>query len=137
MTIREYLAKNYINSRGWRTEHKYVLFESDDWGSIRMPSRVFYESLVSQGYPVSEHYFDRYDALESGCDLSALFEVLSSVKDSNGNPAVFTPLCVVANPDFCRIRKSGFKEYFYEATSETYLQYAGSDNAQIPCCAIF
>lgn len=130
MTIREYLAKNYINSKGWRTKRKYVLFESDDWGSVRMPDRKFYEALLSHCYPVSEHYFDKYDALESDSDLSALFDVLSSVKDSNGNPAVYTPLCVVANPDFCRIRENGFEEYFYETTSDTYLHYAGSDNAQ-------
>ena len=29
----------FINERrGWKTDHKIVVIESDDWGSIRMPS---------------------------------------------------------------------------------------------------
>lgn len=128
MNIRNFFAKNYINAKGWRTKSKYVLFESDDWGAVRMPDRRFYELLVDKGYHVENYYFDKYDALESNSDLSYLFEVLSSIRDINGNPAVFTPLCVVANPDFCKIRENGFEKYFYEPTSKTYLHYSGSDN---------
>lgn len=130
LTFKQRLNKNFINALGWRTNHKYVVFESDDWGSIRMPNREFYNYLLSKDYPVDKVYFDKYDALEDSADLSNLFEVFSSVKDKNNHPAVFTPLCVVANPDFKKIESSGFSEYYFETTLQTYLQYPGAENTQ-------
>ena len=65
----------------------------------------------------------RNDGLASEDDLSGLFEVLSSVKDKNANPAVFTAVSVVANPLFEKIKDSGFEEYFYEPFTETLKRY--------------
>ena len=130
LTFKQRLNKNFINALGWRTNHKYVVFESDDWGSIRMPNKEFYNYLLSKGCPVDKVYFDKYDALEDSADLANLFEVLSSVKDKNDHPAVFTPLCVVANPDFKKIESSRFSEYYFETTLQTYLQYPGAENTQ-------
>ncbi|MBK8547870.1 MAG: hypothetical protein IPL63_10985 [Saprospiraceae bacterium] len=90
-------------SLGWKTERKIVVFESDDWGSIRMPSQKVYDSLVSKGVRLDSqggYLFNKFDTLADEDDLTALFEVLQSVKDKNGNPAVFTTVCVAANPDF-------------------------------------
>ena len=42
MNIRNKLAKYYINLRGWKTNRKIVVIESDDWGSIRMASLKSY-----------------------------------------------------------------------------------------------
>ena len=42
-----------------------------------------------------------------------------SVKDKNGNPAVFTPISIMANPDFDKIRSSNYTEYFYEPFTDT------------------
>ena len=120
------LAKNYINAVGWRTDRHLVVIESDDWGSVRMPDKKFYDYLLSHGHPIDKTYFDHYDALEDSDDLTCLFEVLSSVKDKNGNHAVFTPLCVVANPDFEKIEASDFTEYFYESVLQTYKHYSGT-----------
>lgn len=128
MNISRFLAKVYINSLGWRTNHKYLLFESDDWGSIRMPNRKFYNYLLSQNYPVDKYYFDKYDSLERGSDLSSLFDLLFSFKDFNGNPAVFTPLCIVANPNFEKIIENGKSQYHFESTLETYQKYQDSSN---------
>ena len=55
-----------------------------------MPSRDIYELLLSQGIPVNEHYFLKNDCLESEQDLAALFTVLASFKDINGNHPVIT-----------------------------------------------
>ena len=71
---------------GWRTKRHIVVIESDDWGSIRMPSKEVYEQLLHDGFGVDKDLFSRYDSLERGEDLTALFEVLHSVKDKNGNP---------------------------------------------------
>ena len=50
-------------------------------------------------------------------------------RDSYGNPAVITADYAVANPDFDKIRKSKFGEYFYESIATTYREYSGSANA--------
>lgn len=121
--LRKKLVGNIINIPGWRTNRKIVVIESDDWGSIRMPSREVLEKLVKQGIGVDKLSYNRYDSLASEEDLSALFEVLHSVKDYNGNPAVITANTVVANPDFEKIRKSEFQSYFYEPFTETLKRY--------------
>ena len=45
LTLKRRLAKNYVNALGWNSNRKIVVIESDDWGSIRMPSRKIYEYL--------------------------------------------------------------------------------------------
>jgi len=125
MNINKLLRKNLISIPGWRTDRRIVVIESDDWGSIRMPSRQVYDKLVSKGIPVDKHYFLKYDALESENDLSALFEVLLSFKDKNGNNPSITANAVVANPDFEKIIESGKSAYFFEPITETYKKYPG------------
>lgn len=121
------LRKNLSNIAGWRTKRKIVVFESDDWGSVRTRSKADYESMLAKGLNVDRSHFTRYDSLESNSDLENLFEVLNKHKDSTGRPAVFTPMCLVANPDFEKIRNSGFEAYFYEPFTETSKKYPQHD----------
>ena len=114
---------------GWRTQRHIVVIESDDWGSIRMPSKEVYNQLLHDGYYVDRDLFSRYDSLERGEDLAALFDVLQSVKDKNGQSAVITADCVVANPDFDKIETDGFAAYSYELTTETYKHQPGCENS--------
>jgi len=123
MKLVKALRKNFVNFPGWRTNRKIVVFESDDWGSIRMPSREVYDVLLSKGVPVDSFYFTKYDCLESEEDLHLLFETLSLFKDRNGAHPVITANAVVANPDFLQIKSSGKKKYYYESISETYKRY--------------
>lgn len=130
MITRETIIKNLSNLPGWRTTRKIVVFESDDWGSIRMPSLQTFEYLKSKGVDVSSGDSLRYnlnDTLATADDLSSLFEILNSVKDKNGNPAVFTPISLVANPDFEKIKESNFQGYFYEPFTETLKRYNRED----------
>ena len=114
---------------GWHTNRHVVVIESDDWGSIRMPSKDVYEQLLREGIGVDKDLFSRYDSLESEDDLAVLFEVLQSVKDKNGKPAIITANSVLANPDFDRIKASGFLNYEYELTTETYKHQPGCANS--------
>jgi hypothetical protein len=123
MNLKKVIRKNLVNIPGWRTNRKIVVIESDDWGSIRMPSKKVFELLLSKGIPVDKLYFLKNDCLESEQDLIALFEVLSSFKDIRGNCPVITANAVVANPDFKRIAASGMQEYYYEPITETYKHY--------------
>jgi hypothetical protein len=116
-------ARNLLHLPGWHINRKIVVIESDDWGSIRMPSKQVYQDLLDKGIAVNNLSYNRYDSLASETDLSALFDVLHSVKDKNGRPAVITANTIVANPDFDKIRASGFSQYFYEPFTETLKRY--------------
>lgn len=128
------LIKHLSNLPGWRTNRKIIVFESDDWGSIRMPSPKTFEYLKSKGVDVSSGDALRYnlnDTLATADDLSYLFDILTSVKDKNNNPAVFTPVSLVANPDFEKIKESGFKKYIYEPFTKTLKRYNREDAFQL------
>lgn len=127
MNLKKQLAKNYINFRGWKTNRKIVVIESDDWGSIRMPSEEIVKLLKSKNYPLENNKFTLFDGLERHEDLEELFKVLQFYKDKNNNHPVITACSVVANPDFDKIKSSNFKEYFPELLSETYIKY-GEEN---------
>lgn len=65
-----------------RTNRHIVVFESDDWGSIRMPSLDVLDRLIKRGVPATPIglAYDRVDTLASNDDLELLMEVLSSVQ---------------------------------------------------------
>jgi hypothetical protein len=117
------LRKNLSNVLGWRTNRKIIVIESDDWGSVRTQSKAAYNQMVRKGLELNRSNFTRYDALESNKDLENLFEVLSKYKDSTGRHPVLTPMCLVANPDFDKIKASGFTEYHFESFLETCKRY--------------
>ncbi len=124
--------KSLLYISGWKTNRKIVVIESDDWGSIRMPSRMSFERLEKYGLDLRSHdaeRFNLYDTLETKRDIEALFSILTKYKDGYGNYPVFTPLTIMANPDFVRIANSDFSEYSYEPFPVTYQRYYGSDNA--------
>lgn len=121
--VKQFAGSHWHNILGWRTNRRIVVFESDDWGSIRMPSKEVYDRLLKAGIRVDKLSFNRFDSLASEDDLSALFEVLQSVKDINNNPAVFTANTIVANPDFEKIRESNFSQYYYEPFTQTLQKY--------------
>lgn len=127
--IKSTLSHTLLNLPGWHTRRKIVVIESDDWGSIRMPSREVYEKLLKKGIRVDKCHYCSNDSLERGDDLNALFEVLNGVKDINGNPAIITANTVVANPDFDKIKTRNFQEYHYKMISESYKDIVGCENS--------
>lgn len=119
MSIKQQLTHNLINILGWHTYRHILVIESDDWGSIRMPSKEVYDEFLRRGVRVDRDPYCKYDSLATAEDLSALFDVLTSVKDKNGRHAIITADTVVANPVFDKIKESGFTQYFYEPFTET------------------
>jgi hypothetical protein len=131
-SVKKRIFRNLSNIPGWRTKERIVVFESDDWGSIRMPSNRVFSNLVEEGINIFKDggfRFNKYDSLATHEDLALLFDVLSSVKDSKGNAAVMTPISIVANPDFDKIKESDFSEYYYEPFTETLKKYPGCENS--------
>lgn len=91
-----------------------------------MPSNEIYDDLLIEGFDFlsdeGSHY-NKYDSIATSEDLSSLFEVLSSFKDSSGREIVLTPVSIVANPDFEKIRESDFQKYYYEPIDLTLNKY--------------
>lgn len=122
MKFKEILRTNLKNIPGKRFTNLFCVIECDDWGGIRMPSGEVLDELKKAGLRINSGRFNN-DTLETSDDLEQLFNVLDSVRDSKGRPAVFTPVTIVANPDYEKIRETGFNEYHYEQFTDTLQRY--------------
>jgi len=88
-----------------------------------MPSKEIYEKCMNAGYSVDKIAYEKYDSLLSQTDLELLFELLTKFRDINGNHPVITANCVVANPDFDKIKRDNFQTYHYELITTTFKRY--------------
>ena len=123
------LGQYIINIPGWRTKRKIVVFESDDWGSERTPSKETFDILLKNNLRVDLCPYSQFDRLESETDLKMLFDLLSRFKDQNNRHPVFTANFNLANPDFVKIKESDFNKYYYLNLEETIKQkYPDSSN---------
>jgi hypothetical protein len=132
--MKKNIIKNLSNIPGWRTKRKIIVIESDDWGSIRMPSLSVYNTLLKKGVNLDGGDSKRYntrDNMASKSDLEGLFDVLLSVKDREGNPSKFTAVSLVANPDFQKIKESQFQNYYFEPFTATLNRYGFEDSFSI------
>jgi len=124
------IIKNLSNIPGWKTNRKLVIIESDDWGSIRMPSNEVCENFVTKQIPMghkARQRFTNYDTLASKEDFEVLFDTLKKHKDIKGNHPKITAVSIVANPNFEKIIANNFKEYFYEPFTKTLERYGLND----------
>jgi hypothetical protein len=113
--MRETLKKHIINARGSRLDQKYVVFESDDWGAIRIPNTETRDELFERGLTRKEDPFSQFDSLETTEDYNLLFEVLKKHKDKKGHYPVITANFILNNPDFYKIAANDFKKYYSES----------------------
>jgi hypothetical protein len=129
ISFKQTLGGNLKNAIGWRTNRKIIVIESDDWGSIRMPSKDVRDILINK-HPHSFYggTYDRVDNLANERDLAAIFDVLSKFKDKNGNHPIITANTVVANPDFIKIKEIGYQKYFWEPFTLTLKGYKNHQN---------
>lgn len=127
--MKQTIKKHIINCRGPRLKQKFLVFESDDWGAIRIPTAQVRETLWKNGLTRKADPFSRFDTLESTDDYQALFDVLLKFKDQKGNHPVITANFILNNPDFKAIKVSGFEEYKSESFLETYSMCEGSEKA--------
>ncbi|MFY8165263.1 MAG: hypothetical protein ACOVJ8_01645, partial [Sediminibacterium sp.] len=111
----------------FRTSRKIVVFESDDWGSIRMPNKLVYDQLRQKIKGVDKLPYQRYDTLANKEDLYALFACLRSFKDHQGNYPVITANTIMANPDFDMIKQDNYENYHYESFTKTIERYYGNE----------
>lgn len=127
MRFTDIFRKNLASIPGWRTNRKLLVIESDDWGSVRIRDKEAYEALKQKGLNVDRIHYDSVESIESNEDLEMLFDLLHSFKDKNGNHPVFTPMCIMGNPDFDKIKESNYQEYFFQPLHETLNEFPNSD----------
>jgi hypothetical protein len=107
------------NIPGWRSNLKLVVLSVDDYGNLRLGSPQARIEMNKAGLKVNK-IFDQYDTLETSEDLLMLYDVLRSVKDCEGKPAVFTPFAVTSNINFDKILLNNNTEYVYENLPVTF-----------------
>ena len=124
--LKRKIARHLSNVPGWYSNRKIVVIESDDWGSIRMPSIGVYQKLKDRDLDLESADFERYnlnDNLANEEDLESLFNLLNQFEDSKGSKPVITAVSLVANPDFEKIKAHNFEQYFYESFTQTLQRY--------------
>jgi len=125
--MKQTIVNHIKNIPGWRTNRKLVVFSVDDYGNVRIASKKARE-IIDEGVIKAGNHFDVYDNLETRDDLEALYEVLSSVNDRNGNPAIFTPYALSCNINFEAMKANGYSEYVYELLPETFKKLSLKDS---------
>lgn len=115
--MKQQIANHIKNIKGWKTKRKLVAFSVDDYGNIRLSSKEARERLQKGGVELKGR-FDHLDALDTKEDYEMLFDVLGSVKDLNGQPAIFTPYAMSCNVNFEKSQELGY--YVGERLDETY-----------------
>jgi hypothetical protein len=125
----------YIESR-FRVNNPSLAFplliiESDDWGFLRVPSREVRDDIQKEISPLVLDPYIQFDGMENKDDMSQLFNLLSDIKDCDGNSCVITANFIMKNPDFFKIENSGFSEFFSESFIDTYKRFHGNDETHL------
>lgn len=108
---------------GKNIDEKIVVFQSDGWGSARIPNREVFQSLLGKGIKISfkenKGFRTVLDGFENPKELNQLLEILLKHKDADGKNPVFTFNVTTGNPDFKKIEDHEFSEYFSEPFHHT------------------
>ncbi|MBR1952338.1 MAG: hypothetical protein IKA32_07160 [Lentisphaeria bacterium] len=91
-----------------------VVIESDDWGAAEVVPREELCETISKLTPSGPVYCK----LESAEELKAVYEVLEKHRGRDGQLPVITAFTSVGNPDFAKIKASGFTRYHDIAIDE-------------------
>lgn len=114
------------NMQSIKFDKRILVFESDDWGGIRVPSRGVYDELLKSGEKMYKDPYLHYDCLESKEDLNELCSTLQSFADKRGRHPCFTANFVMCNPAFDKIdTEAGV--YCRESMELTYQSYYGEN----------
>lgn len=124
--MKQTLLNNLKNIPGWKTKRKIVVISVDDYGNVRLDSKQARARMNAAGLKVRVR-FDALDSLETREDLEMLYEVLTSVRDKNGNYAVFTPFALPCNIDYEAMAENNFETYQYELLPRTYQKLEAKD----------
>ena len=114
----------YLNQLGFHTDRKLIVIESDDWGSIRMPSKKAFKELVRIDEKTAQDAFLANDSLETIDELENLCYALTCIDDFTGRHPCITANFAMANPEFEKIDYQA-GDYMFETFTQTYEKYYG------------
>jgi len=123
MSLPQKLWYNIKNIPGWSTKRRILVIESDDYGSIYMPSSIAYEKISAYDINVKQSNSCRLDNLETSADMECLLEFCNNTKDFQGQPLRYTPFFNPANADTEKLFDSSQSEYSYLDYEQTQLRY--------------
>jgi hypothetical protein len=126
-TVTNHALNTLANFRGWRTNRQLIVFESDDWGAIRVRDAATLQAMAKMGLRLPRSAHDHFDCLECRSDLDSLFNVLDANRSRRHAPPTFTFNTVMGNPDFQRIKEDNFSRFSHEGLFQSYLRYQGDD----------
>ncbi len=123
---KELVLSSISNAKAWKSKRKIVIIESDDWGTIRMPSKNAFDNLINKGIRVDKSFYDSLDSLENREDLTSLLNVVADNTNQSVKP-IITFNTVIQNPDFNKIRENNFETFYGENLFDSYKSYYGED----------
>lgn len=126
--IKAGLSRSLTNLKGWRTNRKFIILESDDWGSIRMPNHTTFQKFAGLDAAIQKDPYCQNDTLAGPEDMQVLYETLSKFKTVAGKHPIITFNTVVGNPDFEFIKAHQFKDYQFEKFTDTLKRYYPKDD---------
>ena len=106
------------NLSGWSTNRKILVIESDDWGSVRIPSKNAFKALQEDGIEANKCPFLSFDSFEQVDDFQALYSTLKQIQDTFGKSPKITANYIMSNPNFSAIEASNFREYKFITLKE-------------------
>jgi len=107
------IARIAPDLKGWKSKNKYVVIESDDWGCERIRDNEQLGNIPTEWKKFYNSPYYKFDSIARIDDLENLFSLLKSYKGMDGKPPVITANTIVGNPDYGKIKESGFNEFHY------------------------
>ena len=123
-------AKTLVAKLGFQTNRRIVVFESDDWGAVRVPDSDSLAAFEIRFPSFRLDHYQSFDGLEKKADVSALSSLLreNAVRFRASAP-VFTLNFATANPDFnrCVPGNVDVAHFGFEPIDKTYRIYDGDE----------
>lgn len=115
--LKNFIKELYLK-KGFKTDRKIIVIESDDWGSIRSTKQGLDYAQKSKN--ISLNPFQKYDCLENSFDISNLSSTLRKYKDKNGKHPIVTTNFIMQNPCIDKDSEICFKNFYelYENKDE-------------------
>jgi hypothetical protein len=125
--INQFISRLNLFRASQRFSRKLLVIESDDWGSIRVKSKVHRDKLLKIEDNSAENVYNIYDSLENKSDFEFIDHSFENFERRYGKRPIITANTIVGNPDFEKIAKANYSEYFWESISDTYHNYYGEN----------
>ncbi len=106
-----------VPAEGFVFDRPLVLLQSDDWGRVGIRDQEGFEQVRSAGVALGERPYDFY-SLETADDVVVLGELLTQHRDATGRSACVEMNFVLANIDFKKCAKDGWRSVHLLPLSE-------------------